>query len=223
MKKIYTFREGSPYSKKEAQKVGEFLETYKAFKPKKVIELARPKNSPIHKFFDWNDTTAAEKYRLEQARSLVSALYIKIENTPVKAYENVKISIKEGNSYVPTDDVFSNEDLTAQVIEAAKRELLYWEAKYSLYKDYLPEVFSVIRRLREEQANGKSQKSRGTDYNRSADRGKNRNNNTRGNNSSSRKSVRRKVKNRNAGEANEGGKKGKGSKGPTKRVSRVAV
>jgi hypothetical protein len=36
-----------------------------------VVAAARDENSPLHDYFDWDDTTAAEKYRLMQGRTLI--------------------------------------------------------------------------------------------------------------------------------------------------------
>lgn len=43
-----------------------------ALTPKGVLESARKKSSPLHKYFEWEDSKAAEKYRLEQAYRLIS-------------------------------------------------------------------------------------------------------------------------------------------------------
>ena len=36
--------------------------------PEEVIDAARRTDSPLHDYFDWDDTSAAHKYRIEQAR-----------------------------------------------------------------------------------------------------------------------------------------------------------
>lgn len=38
-----------------------------------VVQAARSKKSPLHSFFTWDDTLAAEEYRKEQARRLIQA------------------------------------------------------------------------------------------------------------------------------------------------------
>jgi hypothetical protein len=37
-----------------------------------VLDAARPESSPIHDCFDWDDSEAAEKWRLEQARVTIN-------------------------------------------------------------------------------------------------------------------------------------------------------
>ena len=45
--------------------------------PEQIVNKARNADTELHKCFDWDDTTAAEKYRLHQARQVVCHLVIK--------------------------------------------------------------------------------------------------------------------------------------------------
>jgi hypothetical protein len=181
MKKYY-FGEGTPYDPKDAQAVGEFLERNfpgQDFKPKQIVELARPKNSPIHKFFDWDDRTAAAKYRIRQASRLVRSLYIKIEEQETKAYENVRFTATN-KGYLNTESVLENKELWQQVVDVAKREILYWEAKYTLYKNQFPKIFSAIHELKKkEQTYGKEANRNGRGNKHSSDRKENSRDNNR--------------------------------------------
>ena len=44
-----------------------------------VLEAARPVASPLHGFFEWDDSKAAEAHRLEQARDLIRRVKIELE------------------------------------------------------------------------------------------------------------------------------------------------
>lgn len=46
---------------------------------KAVVEDARNEDSPLHAEFEWNDAKAAEKFRLEQARTLIQSFKVYIE------------------------------------------------------------------------------------------------------------------------------------------------
>ena len=51
---------------------------------REIVEEARKKNSPLHDFFEWDDSIAAEKYRLAQARfPFPQGIYI--HRSPVSA------------------------------------------------------------------------------------------------------------------------------------------
>ena len=56
--------------KAEAQKVADEIGENKVT-PQEVLEKARDENSELHKCFEWNDSVAAEKYRLQQARAII--------------------------------------------------------------------------------------------------------------------------------------------------------
>lgn len=55
--------------------------------PTAVVEDARPKNSSLHGYFEWNDRIAAEKHRLDQARDLIQSVHVTVQ------IENVKIVV----------------------------------------------------------------------------------------------------------------------------------
>lgn len=48
-------------------KIVELKKKYADLKPRELVEAARPKDSPIHDYFTWDNTEAAEKYRLMEA------------------------------------------------------------------------------------------------------------------------------------------------------------
>lgn len=45
-----------------------------------VVQSARPKNAPLHPYFEWDDKAAAEEFRLEQARSMIRRVTFVIED-----------------------------------------------------------------------------------------------------------------------------------------------
>jgi hypothetical protein len=46
--------------------------------PESVLAAAQSANNPMHDWFDWSDTEAAEKWRLQQARLLIKTVYVRI-------------------------------------------------------------------------------------------------------------------------------------------------
>ena len=45
--------------------------------PQQIVDAARDEGTELHRCFEWNDSVAAEKYRLTQARTIVCNLVIK--------------------------------------------------------------------------------------------------------------------------------------------------
>jgi hypothetical protein len=48
-------------------------------KPEKLIERAESPLSPLHRYFEWDDSKAAEAWRVSQARYLIRSFTIEIE------------------------------------------------------------------------------------------------------------------------------------------------
>lgn len=46
--------------------------------PEHVVEEARSGDSPLHEFFEWDDTKAAHAHRLQQARTLIRSVKIEV-------------------------------------------------------------------------------------------------------------------------------------------------
>jgi len=46
---------------------------YGAVTPERLLAAAESQTSPLHRYFEWNDSVAARQYRLEQARAMPMA------------------------------------------------------------------------------------------------------------------------------------------------------
>lgn len=138
--------------KGNAQEVGEFLEalrTSSGLTADTVLAAARPADSLIHPYFEWDDTIAAEKHRREQAGQLIRSITVKVsEQEPteqVRAW--AAIGSKEAR-YVNTIEAMSQPDLRRQLLEAALKELAVFQAKYQhLYE--LSELFVAAESVRQ--------------------------------------------------------------------------
>lgn len=49
--------------------------------PAAVVAAARPKRSPMHGLFEWDNTIAAEAWRLRQARQAIISLTVEVEQS----------------------------------------------------------------------------------------------------------------------------------------------
>lgn len=104
-------------------------------KPDAVVDEARLETSPIHDLFDWNDSTAGEKYRLWQARQLIATVRVEYLDREVDAYYNVKLETVPQQGYYPVEQVITNERMYQDVLETAITELKYWHDKYKEIKE----------------------------------------------------------------------------------------
>ncbi len=101
-----------------------------------VLDRARAETSNLHKYFDWTDSTAAEKYRLEQAGVLLRTVKLHVTyREPLNGRAVVSIKTNDKREYVPVDVALSNRDMRAQLRERAIRELRGWLQKYEPMED----------------------------------------------------------------------------------------
>lgn len=120
--------------------------------PAEVVAAARPKSSPLHSRFEWDNTKAGEQYRLWQARTLIRVC-VQVMPTPTneKHVERVWVSLKEDRKddggYRPLVAVLSDAQLCEQLIADALSDLEVWEEKYKNLKA-LSEVFRAIKKVR---------------------------------------------------------------------------
>ena len=105
--------------------------------PQVVVKEAEPETSPIHDNFEWDNSKAAQEYRLWQARQLIVSVTITKDDREVQQYINVTISNNDGDNrlYVPIERVMSDETLHKQALQFALDEIKYWRKKYHTFTE----------------------------------------------------------------------------------------
>ena len=75
--------------------------TYGKLTAKNLLEFSKNPKSPLHTMFEWDDSIAANRYRIEQARKIINSIEITIvsdgEALEIGAYEIVRTD--SGNAY----------------------------------------------------------------------------------------------------------------------------
>lgn len=116
--------------------------------PEKVVEAARPKTSPIHSRFEWDDSEAADRYRLWQARQLIKVCVEQVQGVskPTEVFVSLKTDRADAGGYRITTDVLSDEEMKAQLLRDAVEELQIFKIKYRRLKE-LSDVFDAIDKI----------------------------------------------------------------------------
>lgn len=136
------------------------------------LDYSRDENSETHSMFEWNDSIAAEKYRLRQAGNIIAQLEVTIVHEDVKPRE-ITAQIKSAEpqetkisafvnvapkaptvhaTYYNVNRAMSDEDTRKQVLRNALFELRAFECKYKNFTEFA-ELFEVIERVTNEQIN----------------------------------------------------------------------
>lgn len=108
--------------------------------PAAVVDAARPRNSPLHEYFDWSDTSAAEKFRLLQARQLIRTVVTMLpsRNGPqqtVRAFVSLPDDRSKREGYRLLTTVIRNKDLRHKMLKGALREAQSFANRYRHLKE----------------------------------------------------------------------------------------
>lgn len=114
-------------------KVGAELETIEELTNYSVVDKARDKNTELHKCFEWDNSIAGEKYRLQQANHLLSSLSITVEENNeekcVRKYVNVKTT-EDKRVFKDIVKVVENNEEYIQLLDKAEREFIGYKQRY---------------------------------------------------------------------------------------------
>lgn len=129
----------------------QLVETKQAVTSDDVLRDASRKDSPIHNYFDWDDSIAAKKWRIKQAGDLLRAV-VMIEDDgkqkPLRAFASV-IENGENRTYVSMVRALSDTELRRQVLEQALREIEGWQERYERYREFSG-IFRAVKAARKQ-------------------------------------------------------------------------
>ncbi len=117
-------------------------------RPRDVVDEARDEDSPLHDQFDWDDSSAGEKYRQWQARTLIR---IQVDVEPIGDGEEISFRVFTSlvsdripaGGYRVTARIMADADLRAEMLADALAEMQRFQAKYRHLKE-LAEVFAAM-------------------------------------------------------------------------------
>ena len=123
-------------------------------RPSDVVEAARPAASPLHSQFEWRDTEAAHRYRLHQARQLISVTVEYLESKGEKIRARVFVSLTPdrhtNGGYRVMSACMSSPEYRAQLLSDAREEMRVFQQRYADLRE-LAAVFSAMRKVATEQ------------------------------------------------------------------------
>ncbi|AZO77477.1 MULTISPECIES: hypothetical protein [unclassified Bosea (in: a-proteobacteria)] len=150
----FEFAEGARFQKgavQNASLVGQHIEMLRQQKkgeltPEDVLADARHGNSPLHSFFEWDDSAAAEQHRLHQARGLIRsvvAIYTSEDKPAVRQRAYVHIAEGHTSHYREAGHALSQSRTRKIVLQRAFAELAAWRQRYKDLKEFA-DLFEVV-------------------------------------------------------------------------------
>ena len=117
--------------------------------PSDVVEYASNPKTALYSAFEWSDTVAARKYRLEQARNLirvtVEIVSRKTGDISVSAFVALREDRKGDGGYRYAPALIKSKSGRAAMLDTALWELRMFQQKYAELKE-LCGVFEAIRK-----------------------------------------------------------------------------
>lgn len=109
-------------------------------RPADVVAFARNPETALHHCFTWDDTEAAEKYRLNQARAVIrlSVTVVGEDADPVRALVSLSSDRRSGGGYRALVDVMSDEAQRAEMLADALNDLRILRRKYQRLEALAP-------------------------------------------------------------------------------------
>lgn len=146
---VYQWKKAA-HIKTDAQTAGEVceqLESTIGLSAVNLLDVSRAADAPLHNEFEWDDETAAEEYRLQQARHIINCLCIKTEGAE-KAAEPVRafFKVEKAELYDSLNVILRSEDKHAALLRAAAAELAAFQRKYNALAELQP-LWEIIEQI----------------------------------------------------------------------------
>jgi hypothetical protein len=118
-----------------------------AVTPVLVLEAAQDEASPLHSHFTWDDTEAAEQWRIQQARSLIRKVKIRVidqsSDTIIKVRAYTSVPTSEGRRYMDTSEVVADAHLSTLVRDELMNELRVLREKLRRFDEFAAIVAAI--------------------------------------------------------------------------------
>lgn len=112
--------------------------------PGQILSKARDDSTELHRCFTWDNTIAAEKWRLQEARQVVCSLIIRQETvTPDKPPVRIFHKNETGSGYKSAPLLFKVEEEYQKLLQAALAELQAFKRKYARLSE-LEDILALI-------------------------------------------------------------------------------
>lgn len=143
-----SWKSGSRYSA-DAQKVADEITAIGEYAtPQQILDKAKDAETELHKCFEWDNTKAAEKWRLHQARNIVCNLVFREETERSEPAPEIRLFFKvdENEGYKSTVMIMQDKDEYQKLLSKALSELRAFQTKYKTLTE-LDGVFDAIEQL----------------------------------------------------------------------------
>lgn len=145
----YLAAPGAGFADEDAEVIGArvlALRQQGALTPERVVDDARPEESPTHRYFEWNDAVAAEKYRVSQATHYLSHIFVVAapEGEPLRVDALVQAP---AGTRARVGAVAAEVKGPAEILREARAELGHWQERYRGCQQLRPAAQLVLEAI----------------------------------------------------------------------------
>ena len=156
---VYRFKDAARLGHLNAAACGEVLQSLdgeRRLTPANVVAVARPVESPLHGGFEWDDSAAAEAYRLDQARYILRSIVVVRDADNPKSAIRAFVTVtgdetpadKPQTIYMSIEAALADPVKRDEIVSRARRELDEWRDRYKQIREF-SDVFAAIDRVRD--------------------------------------------------------------------------
>lgn len=146
---VYEYSWSGPERAVSAEKVAKHIEhlekQFGEVTSKTFLDSARDEDSEMHSLFEWDDTKAAEHWRMQQASVIIASIRVNVveeEREPIRTRAYVQHEPRQ-SGYISVGKALSEEDKRNKVIMQARKEASWFIEKYKAFEE-LAEVIEAM-------------------------------------------------------------------------------
>jgi hypothetical protein len=112
--------------------------------PDQLVEAATPISHPLHEYFTWDDTEAAHRFRIMEARTIlrVAVEYTDHDHEPIRVTAHLS---SDDTGYRLLSTILSDTEMRAQLIADAGRDVDAFKRRYRTLAELQPTVEKLER------------------------------------------------------------------------------
>lgn len=105
-------------------------------RPADVVNFAKNKKTRLHSMFEWDNTKAAQEYRIWQAQSIIRVIVTVHDDTgeDIRAFVSLRSDRTQDVGYRAIADVIDDDRLMELLLEDAKKDLEHFSSKYKVLR-----------------------------------------------------------------------------------------
>ena len=139
----------SRYEAARAELLALLAATGGTIRPDAVVAFAENPETALHRYFQWDDSEAAHRWRVHQARLLIKRVTVVVEHP--ETHESLRFRVAHslpsdrlaGVGYRSTVDVMNNPALREELVASARRDLAAFRVRYKGLAE-LPGLFDAL-------------------------------------------------------------------------------